>query len=68
MSTPARRVRARAWARPTIGSRIRAFAWRTLRTLFMLMAAMNPGLPPPPPPPAPTEQVDEDGDGEVEDR
>jgi len=53
--------------RPSIGRKVIRWVvrslWRCVRILFLIGAAMGPGMPPPPPPPLPSiEQLDSDGE------
>ncbi|MEZ4299121.1 MAG: hypothetical protein R3B70_29500 [Polyangiaceae bacterium] len=48
------RAALRARARPTLLRRALGIAYRIVRVLMVLAAAIGPGMPPPPPPPRPT--------------
>jgi len=51
-------------AKPRLVRTLIRFLGRVLRALFVLGAALGPGMPPPPPPPPPPiEQEDEGGEG-----
>jgi hypothetical protein len=64
MSTHARRARRGSVLRREIVRWIRRRLWRLGRALFLVMAAVSPGLPPPPPPPPPPIELLDSG-GEV---
>lgn len=53
MSRVARRPRARLRGARRWAYVVRRTLWQMLRVLFVLGAALGPGMPPPPPPPRP---------------
>ena len=61
MSRSAPRVRVRSRARPTLSVRLFGLLWRVFRILFVLGAALGPGMPPPPPPPRPAAEMQASG-------